>query len=272
MISLPFEELKALIVLNRLGRSRSVRTRIREGARPSEVLNGLPRDGKEVPPGWDPEKEIESCLKKEIRLLTLFDPAYPRLLKEISDPPLLLYMAGAFDDSDAAAVAVVGSRNPSFYGLEQTRIFAGALARMGITVVSGLARGIDGAAHEAALGVSSGRTLAVVGCGIDIPYPREHRKLFEAIRERGAVVSEYPLGTPPLACNFPERNRIIAGLSLGVLVVEAHIRSGSLITAHEAADEGREVFALPGPVTQLTSKGTHRLIKDGAALVEDPME
>jgi DNA processing protein len=139
-------------------------------------------------------------------------------------------------------------------------------------VVSGYARGIDQIAHEAALGIPHGRTVAVLGCGIDIEYPRGSRKLFDRIKECGAVVSEYPLGTSPRAEFFPRRNRIISGLSLGVLVVEAHSRSGSLITAHEAADQGRDVFAIPGSLEQLTSRGTHRLIKEGAFLVESPQD
>ncbi|MBI3317070.1 MAG: DNA-protecting protein DprA, partial [Candidatus Omnitrophica bacterium] len=141
-----------------------------------------------------------------------------------------------------------------------------------LTILSGFARGIDRQAHEGALEISYGRTIAVLGSGMDVIYPKEHGKLFEKIKERGAILTEYPLGTDPKAYHFPRRNRIISGLSLGVLVVEAHLRSGSLITAYESAETGREVFSIPGPVDQLTSRGTHRLIKEGAALVENPSE
>lgn len=221
---------------------------------------------------FNPEKELEQTEKLGIQLISFGDPQYPALLKETSDPPFILYVRGNLLESDQAAVAVVGSRHPSLYGREQAKRFTGRLAEMGLTIVSGFARGIDREAHEAALGVRYGRTIAVLGSGLDVIYPKEHQNLYEEIVERGALISEFSLGTPPLAENFPKRNRIIAGLSLGVLVVEAHSRSGSLITAHLAADEGREVFALPGRVDQLGSRGTHRLIKEGAALVESPEE
>ena len=162
----------------------------------------------------------------------------------------------------------MGSRHPSFYGIRQTKLFSKSLAEKGWTIVSGLARGIDEAAHEAALEISYGRSLAILGCGVDHIYPKSNERLYHAMIERGAVISEYPLGTLPLAHHFPRRNRIISGLCLATLVVEAHSRSGSLITAREALDQGRDVFAMPGPVDQLTSRGTHRLIKEGAALVE----
>lgn len=219
---------------------------------------------------FDPEKEISRCEELGIELIPFGETRYPALLKETSDPPFLLYCKGSLIESDQAALAVVGSRHPSLYGLEQTKRFAGRLAEMGLTIVSGFARGIDREAHEAALGIRYGRTVAVLGSGLDVIYPKEHQNLYEEIQERGAILSEFALGTPPLAENFPKRNRIIAGLSLGVLVVEAHSRSGSLITAHLAADEGREVFALPGRIDQLGSRGTHRLLKEGAALAESP--
>ena len=221
---------------------------------------------------FDPASEISKTEDLGIKILAFNDPAYPALLKEISDPPLLLYCKGDLLESDQAAVAVVGSRHPSFYGIEQAKRFAKKLSESGLSVVSGFARGIDSASHEAALEVSGGRTIAVLGSGLDVVYPRENRSLYERILERGFLLSEFSLGTPPLAENFPKRNRIIAGLSYGVLVVEAHTRSGSLITAHLAADEGREVFAIPGRIDQLGSGGSHRLIREGALLVENPEE
>lgn len=221
---------------------------------------------------FDPEKEISRCEQLGIHLIPFGDPQYPTLLKETSDPPLILYVRGSLIESDQAAVAIVGSRHPSLYGREQAKRFGGRLAEMGLTIVSGFARGIDREAHEAALGVRYGRTIAVLGSGLDVIYPKEHQALYEEIAERGALISEFALGTSPFAENFPKRNRIIAGLSLGVLVVEAHSRSGSLITARLAAEEGREVFALPGRVDQIGSRGTHRLLKEGAGLVESPEE
>lgn len=221
---------------------------------------------------FNPAKEIAHAEELGIEIIPFGDPRYPALLKETSDPPLLLYCKGALIESDQAACAIVGSRHPSLYGREQAKRFGQRLSEWGLTIVSGFARGIDREAHEAALSVRYGRTLAVLGSGLDVAYPKEHKVLYEEIAERGALLSEFALGTQPFADNFPKRNRIIAGLSLGVLVVEAHSRSGSLITARLATEEGREVFALPGRVDQLGSRGTHSLIKEGAALVESPEE
>ena len=221
---------------------------------------------------WDPEREIDAACRQGCHLLPLWDPAYPLLLKQIVDPPLVLYYKGSLVSADDVALAVVGARHPSLYGLQQTARFVRALSERGMTIVSGFAVGIDRAAHEASLTCSYGRTLAVLGCGLDVSYPKKNQDLTERICERGALISEYALGTPPRGENFPRRNRIISGLSLGTLVVEAHWRSGSLITAHEAIDQGREVFAVPGSVDQLTSSGTHRLIREGATLVTSPDE
>ena len=205
-------------------------------------------------------------------LLSLADPAYPARLLQIGDPPPLLYLAGDPAVLARPALAVVGSRSPTRGGLETAEAFAAALGDAGLTIASGLALGIDAAAHRGALGTTSG-TIAVLGTGADIVYPAANRGLAGAIRQRGgAVVSELPLGTGPREANFPRRNRLIAGLSRGVLVVEAALRSGSLITARLAAEFGREVFAIPGSIHSPLSKGCHQLIKQGAKLVESAQD
>jgi len=201
-------------------------------------------------------------------LLTCNDAAYPVNLRQIHDPPPFLFVVGELQPRDSLAVAVVGSRNVSAYGLRMTRELTEGLVRYGVTVVSGLARGTDAAAHWAALR-SGGRTIAVMGSGIDVLYPSEHHALFQAIPRQGAVVTELPMGTKPDAENFPSRNRIISGMALGTVIVEAAEKSGSLITATVAAEQGREVFAVPGAVGERT-RGTHRLIREGAKLTERP--
>ncbi|MBZ8141888.1 DNA-protecting protein DprA [Rubrivivax gelatinosus] len=200
-------------------------------------------------------------------VLTLGDPAYPPLLLQTADPPLLLYVQGRPELLAAEAVAIVGSRDATPQGLANAREFAQALAEAGFTVISGLAAGIDGAAHEGAL-AAGGTTLAVVGTGPDRVYPARHKALARRVVAHGAIVSEFDPGTPVLPENFPQRNRIIAGLARGTLVVEAALRSGSLITARLAAEAGREVFALPGSIRSPVARGCHALIKQGAALVE----
>lgn len=195
------------------------------------------------------------------------DSRYPPLLRAVSSPPSL-WLRGALAPDDALAVAIVGSRRASGYGLEVAERLAADLAARGVTIVSGLARGIDTAAHRGAL-AARGRTLAVLGCGIDIVYPPENRRLAAEIETSGAVLSQFPPGTPPLARHFPARNRMIAGLALGVIVVEAAEQSGALITAGLAAELGREVLAVPGRITAETSRGTHALLRDGATLVRD---
>jgi DNA processing protein len=197
------------------------------------------------------------------RVLTWEDPDYPRRLMEIDQPPPVLYTLGELLDVDEWAIAVVGSRRITSYGRQVTEEIAASLARNGITVVSGLARGVDAVAHQAALR-AGGRTLAVLGSGVDRIYPPEHRQLAEQIITQGAILSDYPLGTPPDATNFPPRNRIIAGLARATVVVEAGERSGALITAAFAAEQGREVFAVPGSIFAQQSKGPNRLILDGA--------
>ncbi|HEV2705221.1 MAG TPA: DNA-processing protein DprA [Pyrinomonadaceae bacterium] len=216
-------------------------------------------------------RELERiCALDGAEVLTLDDGAYPTLLREIPDPPVVLYVRGHWRECmDAPCVALVGSRRASTYGQNVALLLARELASRGATVVSGLARGIDAAAHRGAL-EASGRTLAVLGTGLDDVYPRDHRRLAEEILERGgALVSQFPLGTPPVPENFPYRNRIISGLSLGTVVVEAAENSGSLITARLAIEQNREVFAVPGNITSRNSFGTNYLIKSaGAKLVQ----
>ena len=213
------------------------------------------------------ESEWDRCTESGIHLICLDDAEYPMLLRSIPDPPPVLYMKGAIEARDLNAVAIVGSRHCSHYGREQSERMAALLAGAGITVVSGGARGIDSSAHRGALAHPLGRTIAVLGCGVDSVYPPENEMLFSQIAERGAVVSEFPLGTPPLKENFPRRNRIVSGMSRGVLVIEANLTSGALITARQACDDhGRPVFALPGRVDNELSAGPHALIRDGAVL------
>jgi DNA processing protein len=200
--------------------------------------------------------------------VALDDARYPQALLQTADPPLLLYTMGRTELLNAPSVAIVGSRNPTPQGAGNARAFAEHLGREGLTIVSGMALGIDGAAHSGALAGGAG-TIAVVGTGLDRVYPRAHRELAHQIAERGLIVSEFELGTEPLAANFPQRNRIIAGLSLGTLVVEAALESGSLITARFAVEAGREVFAIPGSIHSPQSRGCHSLIKQGAKLVDD---
>ncbi len=212
------------------------------------------------------EKEMDLARKTGVSIVTAEDPLYPQLLLNIHDYPPLLYVKGQLREDDVN-VAVVGSRAASAYGRFTTERLCRDLAFAGITVVSGMARGIDSAAHRGTLS-AKGRTIAVLGCGLDIVYPPENRRLFEEIAANGAVLSEFSFQTPPDAPNFPMRNRIISGMSLGVVIVEATEKSGSLITAGLALDQGREVFAVPGTIDSSGSRGTHRLIKEGAKLVE----
>ena len=212
------------------------------------------------------DEEMARIERMGVRVLTWEDPAYPPRLRQIHAPPPVLYVKGDILPRDEWAVSVVGTRRPTVYGREAARFLASGLARNGVTVVSGLARGIDSIAHRAAL-EAGGRTIAVLGSGIDIIYPPEHRNLARAIAEHGAVITEYPLGTRPEGSNFPPRNRIISGLCLGVVIVEAGRGSGALITADYAAEQGREVFAVPGSIFSKASEGTNQLIQQGAKLV-----
>jgi DNA processing protein len=213
------------------------------------------------------DRELDHLEKEGIGVLTLHDPTYPPLLAEIHDPPPFLYFRGRPSAQDDRSLGIVGSRLGTAYGLRMTERLAWSLAQHRLTIVSGLARGIDTAAHQGAL-MAGGRTVAVLGSGLDIIYPPENEKLFHRISETGMVCSEFPLGTLPERQNFPIRNRIISGMSLGVTIVEATLRSGSLITARLALDQGREVFAVPGSIESFKSSGTNRLIKQGAKLVE----
>lgn len=219
----------------------------------------------------DLDKVWERLEHQGIAVLTWDDTQYPRRLAEIEQPPPVLYMRGEIQDIDEWAVAIVGTRNPTAYGRQVAVEFASTLARSGVTVVSGLARGIDAAAHQASL-ESGGRTLAVLGSGVDMIYPPEHRLLAGKIISHGAILSDYAPGTQPDAANFPPRNRIISGLVRAVVVVEAGEKSGALITAAFAADQGREVFAVPGNIYAPLSKGTNRLIQEGARPLLDCQE
>ncbi len=212
------------------------------------------------------DDELQRVLDAGVSLLTLEDADYPELLAQIPHPPPLLYMRGALAPPDDWALAVVGTRSPTSYGKEATRSMVTDLAQGGLTIVSGLALGIDAIAHTAAL-EASGRTLAVLGSGVDVIYPERNRNLAEQILENGAIISEYPLQTRPTAANFPPRNRIISGLTLGTLIVEAGEQSGAHITVNFALDQGRDVFAVPGSIFSLKSKGVHQLIRNGAELV-----
>ena len=220
------------------------------------------------------EAEVARVKQLGARAITWEDADYPPQLKSITAPPPLLYVKGAFTAADLWAIAVVGTRKATAYGRDVTRLLVGDLSRSGVTIVSGLARGIDAAAHQAAL-EAGGRTLAVLGHGIDFVYPPEHRQLAEQIIEHGALVTDYPVGTPPEGGNFPPRNRIISGLSLGVLVVEGDVSSGAHITADFAAEQGRDVFAVPGNILQRASRLPNTLIQQGATPVlsaEDILE
>jgi len=213
------------------------------------------------------DEELKALGRLKVTVVTLSDRRYPPRLKAIHDPPSLLYVTGELTEADAHAVAIVGARRITPAGRLVTERLSRDLAAAGFTIVSGMARGADAAAHRGAL-AAGGRTIAVMGCGIDRTYPPEHGDLRQAIERHGAVISEFPLGAFPHAHHFPRRNRLISGLSLGVVVTEAKLESGSLITARAAAEQGREVFAVPGPIHSDTSRGPNGLIKQGAKLVE----
>ncbi len=251
----------------------------------STLLRSMPEALARVlaqPPGAEARSAIDAtehwlAAAPDHALLTLADAAYPQALLATPDPPLVLFAIGRVELLNRKSLAIVGSRNATRQGSENAQLFARALAQSGITVASGLALGIDAAAHRGALAagvdpISDASTIAVVGTGVDVTYPTSNRTLTTDIRKRGVVISEFTLRTPAIAHNFPRRNRIIAGISCGTLVVEAALHSGSLITARLAADAGREVFAVPGSIHSPLSKGCHRLIRDGAKLVESAQD
>ncbi len=214
------------------------------------------------------DEELSRAADLGVGLLCAEDESYPAALHSIHDPPAVLYVRGTLEPRDLNAVAVVGSRKCSHYGREQADRFSALLAGAGYTVISGGARGVDSAAHRGALAHPHGRTIAVLGCGVDVAYPPENEAFFKEIATRGAILSEFPLGTPPNRENFPRRNRIVAAMSRGVLIIEADVRSGALITARLAADDyGKPVMALPGRLDNPLSAGPHQLIRDGATLV-----
>ncbi len=240
---------------------------LQEAGLPQRALDNFLKLRQDV----DLDRVYQSIFDADVTVLTLLDEAYPHLLKEIDQPPPVIYIRGEWTPADEFAVALVGTRRVTAYGQQVTRDISLFLAGHGVTIVSGLARGVDALAHQHAL-QAGGRTIAVLGSGVDVIYPPEHRKLAEAIIKNGAIISDYPLGTQPEGANFPPRNRIISGLSLATIVVEAGDRSGALITADFAVNQGREVFALPGNVLSPASRGTNRLIQKGAHALVSPQD
>jgi len=213
------------------------------------------------------DDQLSRVEKHKVRLITLWDADYPEILKSIYDAPVLLYVKGTLDGKNGNRLAVVGTRSSTSYGQWAAEYLCEDLARRGVVIVSGMARGIDTLAHRGAI-KGGGKTIAVLGSGVDVVYPPENDGLYERISETGAVISEFPMNTEPASGHFPRRNRIISGLSVGTVVVEADHKSGALITAYIALEQGREVFAVPGSIRSRTSRGTHKLIKEGAKLVE----
>jgi DNA processing protein len=256
-------------LLERFGQPQAI---LAAGAKELMQVEGVGPEVAKAITGWsqaDLDAELKRIADFGARVLTLDDPDYPANLRQIYDPPLALYVKGALEPRDRHAIAIVGSRQTTYYGLESARKLGYQIAYAGLTVVSGLARGIDTAAHQGAL-AANGRTLAVLGTGLDVVYPPENGPLYEKITNGGgAVMTQFPFGVRPDTQHFPLRNRIVSGLSLGTVVVEAGAGSGALITANMALDQGRQVFAVPGRIDSPQSKGCHRLIKGGAKLVED---
>ena len=217
------------------------------------------------------KRQISQASQESVTIITWDDPAYPPLLKEIHNPPIVLFIKGSLPVITNPGIAVIGARAASTYGLQIAKSLATTLARQDLTIISGLALGIDSAAHYGALN-AKGKTIGVLGCGLNIIYPKQNKKLYQKIAATGALISEYPFGTPPDGFRFPARNRIISGLALGVVVVEAAKHSGTLITAQLALDQGREVFAVPGRIDSVKSEGCHRLAQEGAKLVHSTQD
>jgi len=273
----------ALLLIPGIG-SRRFQTLLKRVGSPREIFATPPKqliDAKAIPksvaahlatPDWPQvEKQLNWQQQPSNHIITCADPRYPALLKEITDPPPVLFIQGNLETLCRQQIAIVGSRNPSPDGRENTFAFARDLAQRGYVITSGLALGVDTAAHRGTL-ASNGATLAVMGTGADYRYPNSNRALADEIIQNGALITEFPLGTPPLAENFPRRNRIISGMSLGVVVTEAALRSGSLITARSALEQGREVFAIPGSIHNPLARGCHSLLRDGAKLVENTQD
>lgn len=275
------EAMMALNMLEKVGPI-TVRRLLEEFETPEKILTAgqsrltkIPGIGPEIASSitnWesqiDLKKEVANCESFGCHVFTQLDESYPEPLRQIYDPPIVLYVKGEIQESDRTSIALVGSRITSNYGRETARKLAYQLGMADVTVVSGGARGIDSGAHQGALS-AKGRTLCILGNGINRVYPQENQKLFEQIIEHGAILTEFPFDRPPSGQNFPIRNRIVAGISLGVVVVEAGAKSGALITANQALDCGKLVFAVPGPVYSPRSKGCHNLIKNGAKLCEN---
>ncbi len=277
-------ELEALVWLNLSGMVGSaLLRRLRERFELADLRRASRRDLERVPgigpltakaiqDAPDPAPEIDLAARHGVEILPSTGPGFPPALRTLYDHPIVLYRRGSFAETDALAVGIVGSRECTDYGRRQAARFGQELARLRIAVVSGLARGVDTAAHRGALRAREGRTVAVLGSGLLRVYPPENARLLEEICGRGAALSEFPLASGPQTANFPRRNRLISGLSLGILVVEAAERSGALITADWALEQGRDVFCVPGPIESPLSRGCHRLIKQGAKLTEDPAD
>ena len=278
-------DLLRLASVPRIG-PQKIRALVAHFLNPLEVLQASPREliqvagiDKKLASAIAHHKEGERFADEQLkrlnraggRILTIWDKEYPELLKKIYDPPALLFVLGELDATDRHAIAIVGTRRPSTYGQQMAEALARDLTRLGLTIVSGLARGVDTIAHQATL-KAGGRTLAVVGSGLDVPYPPENRPLLESIAEQGAVLSEFPMGAKPDATNFPRRNRIISGLSLGTVVVESAEDGGAMITATTALDQDREVFAIPGNITENRSEGPNKLIREGRAKLIQKVE
>src|SRR3954447_203172 len=259
--------LGTLGTLKLLGKLKSPQAIFRASATELEAAGLSPSQARNIASGYsfdDAVDQQQRVLKSGVRLITIHDEHYPQRLREIFDPPLILFTLGRPELLASHSIAVVGTRRPTPYGIAASERLSADLAKAGLTIVSGMARGIDTAAHRAALN-EEGTTVAVLGCGVDVLYPSENRRLYEEIGHKGLLISEFPMGAPAYPQNFPIRNRIVSGLSLGVIVVEGAQHSGSVITAKLAMDQGREVFAVPGNITSKMSWGPNLLIKDGGA-------